>query len=115
MNASSPPAPSPPLPSFLPPLSCRRPKCILVNIASLLSIASVGDETVAYRLLRVVSLANVFYLGMFSREGVLAVATGWPSPMRLSTFVQCFGTTYYCCASFAGMPFTLLQEGRKAK
>ena len=52
-------------------------------------------------------LLQFFFLGTFARDGVLLVATGWPSPMRLFTFVQCFGVAFYMTDKMVGMPYKL--------
>ena len=82
-------------------------KCMLANCLSTLAICSVADEDTSYRLLRGWCLLQFFFLGTFARDGVLLVATGWPSPMRLFTFVQCFGVAFYMTDKMVGMPYKL--------
>ena len=44
---------------------------------------------------RLDSLAANRPVGLFAREGTIALALNWPQPMRVATFVQCFGCTFY--------------------
>ena len=59
------------------------------------SVEGPKSSDTTYKLLRAWGYTMMFYLGLFSREGIIALALGWPQPMRFATFVQCFGTTFY--------------------
>ena len=91
----------------------RAGKTMLFAILSTLAMASVGSEDITFRLLRAWVMQGIFYLGTFARDGVLTTATGWPSPMRVISFVQTFGVLFYMTNTMMGMPYQL--EKVKAK
>ena len=70
-------------------------KVMIANVCATFAACSVGDVDVSYRYLRVHCFSWVFFFGMLAREGVLLEATGWPSPMRTATVVQCFATIFF--------------------
>ena len=51
------------------------------------------------RFLRVMTYGNLVYLGYLARENPLANATGWPTPMRIPTTIQCVLVTFYQAAT----------------
>ena len=70
-------------------------KVILLNIFTGLSLASVGGEATSYRMLRMNTLIQMMYLGMFSRDLILFEAMKWPNPGAVVSFVQTFGTGFF--------------------
>lgn len=68
------------------------------------------DDTM-YRLLRGVPHLSMFFLGSFAKDGIVQLLAGWPDPMRVVTFVQCFGVTFYQINAWASAEYTL----KKAK
>lgn len=107
-----------PLEGPVPPIMLiidRAGKQMLFAIFASLCMASVGTEDTTFRLLRAFVLQGFFYMGTFARDGVLATATGWPSPMRVTSFVQVFATLFYMTNTMMGMPYTLEKEPKKAK
>ena len=44
---------------------------------------------------------------MFARDGIITTATGWPEPMRVMTFVQCFPVAFYQINTVMGIPYKL--------
>ena len=82
-------------------------KLMLMNIATSLALSSVGDEATSYRLFRVANYTNMLYLGMLAREHTLADALGWPQPMHMMTFAQCFATAFFMASRYAAIPVSL--------
>lgn len=106
-----------PLEGPVPPIMLiidRAGKTMLFAIAYTFATASVGTEDTTFRLLRAWVMQCMFYMGTFARDGVLTTATGWPSPMRVASFVQVFATLFYMTNTMMGMPYTL-DKASKAK
>ena len=82
-------------------------KSIFAAILTTLAHASIGDEDTSYRLLRAYVMQSMFYMGSFARDGVLESATGWPSPMRTTNFVQTFAVSFFMADTFTGIPYKL--------
>jgi len=107
-----------PLEGPVPPIMLivdRAGKTMLFAILSALAMASVGTEDTTFRLLRAWVMQGMFYMGTFARDGVLTTATGWPSPMRVASFVQVFAALFYMTNTMTGMPYTLDKAPKAAK
>lgn len=85
---------------------------MLFAIATTLAMCSVGDEDTSYRVLRAWVMQGTFYFGTLARDGVLDSATGWPAPMRVATFVQCFITLFVMADTMTKIPYTLLDDDK---
>lgn len=93
----------------LPDSARSTPMCMIImrrcgimmfsNIITSVCIMSVGNEMTTYRFLRVMTYGNLVYLGYLARENPLANATGWPTPMRIPTTIQCVLVTFYQAAT----------------
>merc|ERR1719231_1439017 len=88
---------------------------MLFAIATTLSMCSVGDEDTSYRVLRAWTMQGIFYFGTLARDGVLDSATGWPAPMRVATFVQCFLALFFLADTMTKIPFTLVDDAAAKK
>ena len=89
-------------------------KVLFWNCVAMLVVATAeggdkGDDT-QYRLIRVTSIFNMFYLGSFSKDVIVNNFTGFADPMRTMTFVQMFAVTYYTMNTWAGAGFTLKKK-----
>jgi hypothetical protein len=107
-----------PLEGPVPPIMLivdRAGKTMLFAILAGLAQATVGTEDTTYRLLRAWVMQGLFYMGTFARDGVLTTATGWPSPMRVASFVQVYAVLFYMTNTMMGMPYQLEKEPKKAK
>ena len=67
------------------------------------------------QLLRAWGYTMMFYLGLFAREGTIALALDWPQPMRFTTFFQCFGTTFYALNTIGTHKIAVSNAKPKAK
>ena len=98
MNAKGKPSTADAATTVIPPILLflgNAGKVMIANVCATFAACSVGDVDVSYRYLRVHCFSWVFYFGTLARDGVLLEATGWPSPMRTATVVQCFATIFF--------------------
>ena len=86
--------------------------CMLMNIVSALMVlaAEPGNADTNYRIQRAWLYTNFVYLGMLSRENVVAAATGWPQPMFVATFVQSFAVTFFSASSLGAYPIKVTKS-----
>jgi hypothetical protein len=73
----------------------------------MISNAEPGTPDTNYRLLRANLYAMFFYMGKFSTEAVVNSCTGWPQPMRVSSFVSCFAVLFFAATKFGEYPITV--------
>ena len=92
-------------------------KMMLLNIASMMMIVSAepGDADTNYRVLRSWVYVTFFYMGRFACEEVVSSATGWPSPMRVQSFVSCFAVLFYGATALGDHQITVSKTGRTTK
>lgn len=86
--------------------------CMLMNIVSALMVlaAEPGNADTNYRIQRAWLYTNFVYLGMLSRENVVAAATGWPQPMFVATFVQSFAVTFFSATALGAYPIKVTKS-----
>jgi len=87
---------------------------MLMGIFATLFMCSVGDEDTTYRVLRAWTMHGIFYFGTLARDGVLESVTGWPSPMRVATFVQCFIALFFMADTMTKIPYKLVDAADAA-
>jgi hypothetical protein len=82
-------------------------KMILCNAFNTAAIASVGDEDAQYRMLRAGSLGYMFYMGSFSKDILVGIATDYENPGRAFMWFWNLAIFYYTSDAWAKAPFTL--------
>ena len=86
--------------------------CMCMNIATALMVcaAEPGNADTNYRIQRAFIYTNMLYLGMLSRENVVAAATGWPQPMYLTTVVQSFAVCFFSASALGAYPIKVTKS-----
>ena len=91
-------------------------KQMIFNILTLcaVSAAEPGTADTNYRLLRGWIYGMFFYMGRFAQEAVTEAATGWPSPMRVPSFISCFAALFFAATSIGDWPITVATKAKSA-